>query len=359
MYAVTGSGNSPTSDLYTVDVGTAVATMVGDTGLQHVTALDVDPTDGQLYAHKSASPALYTLDASSGSPTLRGGGDCNIPDMSFRSDGTLFGFCADDAELVTIDLSNGSLASIGSTVAASRAGLAFGNDGTLYLKDNTNLYTIDPSDGSTIALLGSITGACSTSTPHNILAVDPDTGTLYTVERESGDSRLCSIDLGTLVSTQIGMMGAANVVAVAFAPGDGDPDPEPTEVWVDLRPGENPNCVNPGSNGKLPVAVFGAADFDVTTIDAASLDFGGAAPTKCKVADVEMEGPAGVFTVDAHPDLICHFPTQDISLPAPGSDCDAVILEGSLLDATEIVGGDIACLPPEPTCATGTPVPLD
>lgn len=42
-------------------------------------------------------------------------------------------------------------------------------------------------------------------------------------------------------------------------------------VYVDIKPGSCPNPINTKSNGVLPVAILGTDDFDVTTIDPASV----------------------------------------------------------------------------------------
>jgi hypothetical protein len=43
------------------------------------------------------------------------------------------------------------------------------------------------------------------------------------------------------------------------------------KVFIDIRPGSCPNPLNIRDKGVLPVAVLGTADFDVTTIDPATL----------------------------------------------------------------------------------------
>lgn len=43
------------------------------------------------------------------------------------------------------------------------------------------------------------------------------------------------------------------------------------KVFVDIKPGSCPNPINSKSNGVLPVAILGTEEFDVTTIDPASV----------------------------------------------------------------------------------------
>lgn len=118
-------------------------------------------------------------------------------------------------------------------------------------------------------------------------------------------------------------------------------------VAVDLKPATTLNCVNPGSNGRVPVALLGSSDFDVLDVDTSSLSFGGAAPKMCAVEDV---APA-----DGFPDLNCKYKSQEVAWPAPGSDCGSVVLTGEKTDGTVIEGSDVACLAGEPTCELGVP----
>lgn len=87
----------------------------------------------------------------------------------------------------------------------------------------------------------------------------------------------------------------------------------PTAVEIDIKPGSDPNSINPNNNGDIPVAVFTTDDFDATTIDPETVRFGslsyitsgeGAtlAHTGGHLEDVDNDG---------RPDFVGHFPTQD------------------------------------------------
>jgi len=60
----------------------------------------------------------------------------------------------------------------------------------------------------------------------------------------------------------------------------------PVEVPVDIKPGSCPNPFNAASKGVLPVAVLGAEDLDVATIDPASIRLNGVAPLRSSYEDV-------------------------------------------------------------------------
>lgn len=108
---------------------------------------------------------------------------------------------------------------------------------------------------------------------------------------------------------------------------------------VDIKPGSDPNAINPRSRGVVPVAVLGSDDFDpVSRLDASSLRFGdisvvdgggGARPVHGGHAD-DVDG-------DGNRDLVLHFPTRDADL---ASDAESGFLVGETVDGEPIVGVD-------------------
>jgi hypothetical protein len=118
-------------------------------------------------------------------------------------------------------------------------------------------------------------------------------------------------------------------------------------VEIDLKPGSDPNCVNPDATGLVAVITLGNADLDVRDIVEATLEFGGAIQAQsCDLGD--QKG----MLADGFEDLTCHFERMDVTWPAVGSDCGDVSLMGELADGTPIEGVDRACLAGEPTCGT-------
>ncbi|MHC4462437.1 MAG: PKD domain-containing protein [Planctomycetota bacterium] len=126
--------------------------------------------------------------------------------------------------------------------------------------------------------------------------------------------------------------------------------PKPAiEVAVDIKPGSCPNPVNVKSKGVLPVAILGSEDFDVNSIDVASIRLAGVAAIRSSYEDVatpvsdanececSTEGPDGFL------DLTLKFETQMI-VEAIGeiSNGDELTLEliGVLSDETSIEGSD-------------------
>ena len=113
-------------------------------------------------------------------------------------------------------------------------------------------------------------------------------------------------------------------------------------VPVDIKPGGCPNPWNIKSEGIMPVAVLGTADFDVTAVDPATIRLAGVAPLRSALEDVST--PFEPFTgktdalacvalgPDGHPDMTLKFDSREIlkaiqeSLGREPEDGEALIL---------------------------------
>jgi hypothetical protein len=182
MYAATGS-NGVAGNLYTINPSTAASSLVGPilntsgSGAIGLTGLDFNPLDGTLYGitanstsanGNTVAKSLVTIDPATAFATVIGGLGVANTDISFRSDGTLFGFQSNETtgsihSMTKIDLGTGLSTVVGSTGLASTngGGLAFDEGGTLYLSatgSSGTLDTLNPSKG-TRTVGGSITGA--------------------------------------------------------------------------------------------------------------------------------------------------------------------------------------------------------
>lgn len=95
---------------------------------------------------------------------------------------------------------------------------------------------------------------------------------------------------------------------------------------VDVKPGSDVNPVNLRSNGVLPVAVLGSADFDVTTIDPSTILLNGVAPLRWSIEDVcgpspdpqdptapMMDDNDDMEMPDGYDDLTLKFSTPEIA----------------------------------------------
>jgi probable HAF family extracellular repeat protein len=116
--------------------------------------------------------------------------------------------------------------------------------------------------------------------------------------------------------------------------------PEPTTaVEIDIRPGSDPNSINPFSRGVVPVAILTSEDFDALTVDADSVLFGPTeAEKKHKQAHVEdVDG-------DGDLDLLLHFRTPDTGIALGATEA---CVTGETYDGVPIEGCDsVRTVPP-------------
>jgi hypothetical protein len=111
------------------------------------------------------------------------------------------------------------------------------------------------------------------------------------------------------------------------------------EVGVDVQPGADVGCLNIDGNGVIPVAILGAADFDVGEVDVSTLALAG---MQVRVrGNGEHQCAIEHVNTDGHPDLACHF-FDDPDAWTPGNAKAAVT--GELLDSTPIYGEDSICV---------------
>jgi len=136
-----GSGNKKetvASDLYSVDPATAATASRGGTGFA-ITGLAQDPTTGILYGVSNAkSPiapkTLLTIDPATGGATQVGPLGLIIADISFDSQGRLFGWSEENDQLASIDKTTGAATEIGSNeIGTYGSGSAFDINDTYWL----------------------------------------------------------------------------------------------------------------------------------------------------------------------------------------------------------------------------------
>lgn len=119
--------------------------------------------------------------------------------------------------------------------------------------------------------------------------------------------------------------------------------PTPMEVEIDIKPGSDPNPINQGSNGLVPVAIFSSPEFDATTVDPTSVSLAGASVAvrgkgKSMTHEEDVNG-------DGLVDLVVQVETQGFDdLGAGGT----VELTGTTFGGEDIVGYDeVVIVPPD------------
>ena len=165
-----------------------------------------------------------------------------------------------------------------------------------------------------------------------------------------------------LIDTTEGWVQNAGITAIVL--GGDDPEGDPPEaddpegdapeadhrmVGVDIKPGSHDNCVNPGANGVLPVAVLSSLDFDATTVDPASVRLEGSLARphgrSGRIGTIKDVNHDGVL------DLLIHI--EHLGVLAGLTEAT---LTGSTLDGTTIHGTDRVCQVPQ-GAISGTPEP--
>jgi len=107
------------------------------------------------------------------------------------------------------------------------------------------------------------------------------------------------------------------------------------EVGIDVKPGSDPNSINPKSKGVVPVAVLTTDDFDAGTVDPDTVTFAGAVPLRWKLGDVDGDGDE---------DLLFHFKTQELVLDESSTEAT---LTGETTGGMYIKGADAVNIVPK------------
>lgn len=115
----------------------------------------------------------------------------------------------------------------------------------------------------------------------------------------------------------------------------GEPPMAPCfERPIDIRPGSDPNRINLGSKGVVPVAVLTTGTFDVSSVDPATVTFAGASPLRWMMEDVDGDGDV---------DLLFHFKTQELDLDESSTE---TFLTGYTQDGEFVWGTDTVNIVP-------------
>lgn len=118
-------------------------------------------------------------------------------------------------------------------------------------------------------------------------------------------------------------------------------------VAVDIKPGSDPNSINPSDQGLLPVAVLGSSSLNVSGINPETIALGGiATATRGKVQEIaySIENVNG----DEYMDLVAFFRVQDlVASEALTESTNQLTLTATLFNGDAITGNDtVRVVPP-------------
>jgi hypothetical protein len=269
----------------------------------------------------------------------------------------LFGFSIDDslpysAHIWTIEKSTAAATPVASRVPAGcqsdcSESMAFGfaTDGTLYhiysqYRFGTALMTLDPSTGAGLTSVPITTPPSDRLYSLHNLAVRSDgvifsSSDLYRFPRCRGcpppdppyaPPALSTIDPSTGVATQVGELDV-NPLDLDFSPVVVKP------VDLDIKPGSDPNAVNPTARGILPVAILGSDALDVAVIDPTTLAFGPGEAAPLHSSGGHAEDVDG----DGYTDWVSHYRIEEVAVATGDTE---LCLTGETLDGIPIEGCD-------------------
>ena len=108
------------------------------------------------------------------------------------------------------------------------------------------------------------------------------------------------------------------------------------EVEIDIKPGSQPNSVNLGSLGSVPVAILSTPDFDASSVKPDTVTLAGAA-VRVNGRGIAMASLQDV-NGDGVPDLVVHVITEALAVAGAGD--VEVVLTGLTVDGRMIEGRD-------------------
>jgi Calx-beta domain len=219
LFMTTGGTGEPSktaspSNLYSVNPGTAQTNSVGNTGYA-ITGLAQDPTTGILYAisnNKSpiAPKTLLKLDPANGAATAVGPLGLIIADITFDSQGNLFGWSEENDVLAKIDKQTGAATEVAENeIGTYGSASAFDLNDTYWLfaegegeaklpNEEGSYYTLDTITGKP-TFKGRLSPIDSNRSSISAAAFDCARTTLYATVNNYGDppANLVTIDTAT------------------------------------------------------------------------------------------------------------------------------------------------------------------
>ncbi len=135
-------------------------------------------------------------------------------------------------------------------------------------------------------------------------------------------------------------LSACEIQAIYFAGSAGKC--KVIEVEIDIKPGSDPNSINLGEHGLLPVAILGSANFDVTEIDPETIAIGGISlASRGKKGKKLAYSYEDVDPWDENIDMMVFFDVQDlVEIGVLAAGTTELLLTANLKDGTPLEGTD-------------------
>ena len=218
------------SSLYLIDPETGAATLIGPTGFYLCRGLDFQPITNVLYAVCSndlSFEVLITIDVESGQGTEIGPIIANgfLQDLSFRSDGTLYGYFRAKGSnfLSTININTAETDFVGNSgLSGDGNGIGFDQFNDLFLAQTDmipSLYLLNQSSGLASLVTDLTVPPVIENVPvFNSLDLNPDTDVMFASLDDVSfvyDNYLVTINTETGQVTNIGET-AEGLEAIAF-----------------------------------------------------------------------------------------------------------------------------------------------
>ena len=221
------------SSLYLIDPETGAATLIGPTGFYFCRGLDFQPITNVLYAVCSndlSFEVLITIDVESGQGTEIGPIIANgfLQDLSFRSDGTLYGYFRAKGSnfLSTININTAETNFVGNSgLSGDGNGIGFDQFNDLFLTDTDfvtfapSLYLLNQSNGLATFVTGlTLPPLDEGFTIINSLDLNPETDVMFgslDIQLLEYEHYLVTIDTSTGLVTNVGET-VEGLEAIAF-----------------------------------------------------------------------------------------------------------------------------------------------
>jgi hypothetical protein len=84
--------------------------------------------------------------------------------------------------------------------------------------------------------------------------------------------------------------------------------------FCDIKPGSDPNSINPNSKGVVSVALLGSAEVNVGDVDVSTLMFAGASPAHDLLDPLVYTEHLQDVNLDGYLDLVSHYPVPDTDI---------------------------------------------